>query len=141
MLLETRAPFLDHRVAEIAWSLPLHFKIKNYGYRSKSKWALKEILKKYVPQEIVGEKEVRFAMPIGFWLRGPLREWAEDLLDSQLISKQGYLDQDIIQRLWHQHLTGKVDNTAMIWSVLMWQAWFNEWILIFKKVIIDYALQ
>ena len=125
--LETRAPFLDHRVAEMAWSLPLSFKIKRNGYKYTTKWALREILKKYLPQEIINRPKAGFAIPIGKWLKGPLKSWAEDLIDPILISKQGYLNSDKVAKLWSQHLLNQNDNTSKIWTILMWQSWLNEW--------------
>ena len=119
--LETRAPFLDHRVAEIAWSLPLKYKIKKKGFRHQTKWALREILKKYVPKEIIERPKSGFTMPIGQWLKGPLKDWAEDLMDSEFISQQGYLDNKKVTKLWNQHLDGSNDNTNKIWTILMWQ--------------------
>ena len=126
--LETRAPFLDYRVAELAWSSPLNFKIKRSGYSYKTKWALKEILKRYVPKEIIERPKSGFAMPIGSWLKGPLRDWADQLLDPSLISDSGYLDSKKVMDLWKQHLDGRIDNTTKIWTVLMWQSWVNEWV-------------
>ncbi len=125
--LETRAPFLDHRIAEIAWSLPLKFKIKKKGFRYQTKWALKEILKKYVPKDIIDRPKSGFTMPIGQWLKGPLRGWAEDLMDPELILRQGYLDNEKVNMIWQQHLDGSYDNTSKIWTILMWQSWLNEW--------------
>tara|TARA_Y100001978_G_scaffold203469_1_gene229610 strand:- start:20293 stop:22275 length:1983 start_codon:yes stop_codon:yes gene_type:complete len=125
--LETRAPFLDHRVAEIAWSLPLELKINRKGYKYKSKWALKEILKKYVPENIINRPKSGFAMPIGQWLRGPLKNWADDLLDPSLLSRQGFLDPKKVNCLWEKHLNGSIENTNKIWTILMWQAWLKEW--------------
>ena len=126
--LETRAPFLDYRVAEMAWSSPLDFKIKKSGYSHKTKWALKEILQRSVPKEIIERPKAGFAMPIGSWLKGPLRNWADELLDPSLISECRYLDSKKVRELWHDHLDGITDNTSKIWTVLMWQAWVNEWI-------------
>ena len=126
--LETRTPFLDYRVAEMAWSSPLDFKIKKSGFSYKSKWALKEILKKYVPKDIIERPKSGFAMPIGSWLKGPLRNWADELMDPSLISEYGYLDANKIGVLWRQHLEGRIDNTSKIWTILMWQSWVKEWI-------------
>jgi len=126
--LETRAPFLDYRVAELAWSCPLQFKIKNSGYSYKTKWALKEILKRYVPKEIIERPKCGFAMPIGTWLKGPLRNWADQLLDPSLISDYGYLNAKKVRDLWNNHLDGRSDNTTKIWTILMWQSWVKEWI-------------
>ena len=125
--LETRAPFLDHRVAAVAWQLPLAMKIRGQGRRSVGKWALRQILYKHVPRELVERPKAGFAMPIGSWLRGPLRPWASDLLSPELIRRQGYLRPEPIQKLWRNHLEGHADHTPRLWAVLMWQAWLAEW--------------
>ncbi len=120
--LETRAPFLDHRVAAVAWRLPLDLKIRN----GTGKWALRQLLYRHVPPELIERPKAGFAMPIGAWLRGPLRPWAEELLDPKLLQSQGYLQPEPIQRLWRAHLRG-ADHTPQLWSVLMWQLWLAEW--------------
>ena len=120
--LETRAPFLDHRVAAVAWRLPLALKIRG----STGKWALRQLLVRHVPPALIERPKAGFAMPIGAWLRGPLRSWAEDLLDPQLLQRQGLLQADPIQHLWRAHLRG-ADHTPQLWTVLMWQAWLAEW--------------
>jgi len=125
--LETRAPFLDHRVAEVAWRLPMAMKIRPGRGGSTSKWALRQILYKYVPPELIERPKAGFGIPIGQWLRGPLRGWAEDLLEPGLMQRQGYLRPEPIQRLWRQHLSGRFDHTTRLWTVLMWQAWLAEW--------------
>ncbi|MFM8276074.1 MAG: asparagine synthase (glutamine-hydrolyzing) [Cyanobium sp.] len=123
--LETRAPFLDHRVAAIAWQLPLSLKLG--PGRSGSKWALRQLLDRHVPRALLERPKAGFAMPIGPWLRGPLRAWAADLLDASLLQRQGYLQPAPIQRLWQDHLSGRHDHTPALWTVLMWQAWLQQW--------------
>ncbi|MDC0485117.1 asparagine synthase (glutamine-hydrolyzing) [Gammaproteobacteria bacterium] len=120
--LETRAPFLDKNVISDAWRLPLSFKIKS----GEGKWLLKEILYKYVPKKMLDRPKAGFALPIGDWLRGPLMKWAEDLLDKQTIDEQGYLNSDNVEKIWKQHLSGKYDWTAKLWTVLMFQAWLKQ---------------
>lgn len=120
--LETRAPFLDHRVAAVAWSLPLALKIRG----GCGKWALRQLLARYLPPELIKRPKAGFAMPISSWLRGPLRPWAEELLQPELLHRQGYLQPAPIQRLWQAHQRG-ADHTPQLWSVLMWQAWLAEW--------------
>ena len=120
--LETRAPFLDHRVAAVAWRLPLALKIRG----GCGKWALRQLLDRYVPRALVERPKAGFAMPISAWLRGPLRPWATELLDPQLLQRQGFLQPEPIQRLWQAHLHG-ADHTPQLWTVLMWQAWLAEW--------------
>ena len=120
--LETRVPFLDHRVAELAWRLPLHMKIRG----NTGKWALREVLYKYVPRELIERPKMGFGIPVGMWLRGPLRDWAEALLDPVRMNRQGYLKPEPIQTVWQQHLKGHYDWTSRLWSVLMFQAWLEE---------------
>lgn len=120
--LETRAPFLDYRVAEVAWQLPMAMKIRG----NTSKWALRQILYKHVPQELIERPKAGFAMPIGQWLRGPLRSWASELLHPDRLAREGYLRPEPITRLWQQHLSGRYDCTTKLWTVLMWQAWLEQ---------------
>jgi asparagine synthase (glutamine-hydrolysing) len=121
--LETRAPFLDHRVAALAWRLPMDMKIR----AGTSKWALRQILYKYVPRELIERPKAGFAIPIGQWLRGPLRAWAEELLHPDRLQSEGYLRPEPISQLWQQHLSGRYDHTTKLWPVLMWQAWLEQW--------------
>jgi asparagine synthase (glutamine-hydrolysing) len=125
--LETRAPFLDPEVAALAWRLPMVMKIRPGQAGPSGKWALRQILFQYVPRDLIERPKAGFAMPIGRWLRGPLRSWADDLLDPIAMQRQGYLRPEPIQRLWRQHLSGRFDHTTRLWTVLMWQAWLAEW--------------
>ena len=119
--LESRVPFLDHRVVEFAASLPLAFKIQGkHGKR-----ILRNILYRYVPKEIVERPKTGFGIPLGEWLRGPLREWAEELLSPDKISKGGYLDPKPVRRTWEEHLTGVKNHDGPLWGVLMFQAWLK----------------
>jgi len=120
--LETRIPFLDYRVAELAWKLPLNMKIKN----GESKWILRQLLHKYVPRELIERPKTGFGIPIGQWIRGPLREWAEDLLDETRIQQEGYLDSKLVRLLWSQHISCKYDWTARLWAILMFQSWLDS---------------
>lgn len=125
--LETRSPFLDHRVAGVAWRLPMAMKILSGRDGVTSKWALRQILYKYVPPQLIDRPKSGFGVPIGHWLRGSLRSWAEELLDPGLMQRQGYLRPEPVQTLWQQHLSGRFDHTSRLWTVLMWQAWQAEW--------------
>lgn len=120
--LETRVPFLDHRVAELAWRLPQPMKIRG----KTGKWALRQVLYKHVPRELIERPKAGFAIPVGQWLRGPLRDWAEALLDESRLAREGYLDPAPILETWRQHLSGRYDWTPRLWSVLMFQAWLEE---------------
>jgi asparagine synthase (glutamine-hydrolysing) len=119
--LETRVPLLDHRVAELAWQLPLHMKIRD-GH---GKWALRQVLYKYVPRELIERPKVGFGVPIGQWLRGPLRDWAGSLLDESRLEREGYLNPKPICETWREHLSGRCDGTPKLWSVLMFQSWLE----------------
>jgi asparagine synthase (glutamine-hydrolysing) len=119
--LETRVPFLDHRVVAFAWQLPQHFKIRH----GQGKWILRQVLYRYVPKSLIERPKAGFGIPVGAWLRGPLREWAQALLDSDALREQGYLDADMIHAVWQEHLSGKQDHTPKLWAVLMFQAWLN----------------
>lgn len=117
--LETRVPFLDHRVAELAWRIPLHMKIRN-GH---GKWALRQVLDRHVSHELIERPKAGFGIPINQWLRGPLREWAEDLLGESRLECGGLLAVGPIRQKWRQHMAGTHDWTPRLWAVLMFEAW------------------
>ena len=120
--LETRIPFLDDRVVELAWRLPLEMKIKN----GEGKWPVRQVLYKYVPKELIERPKAGFAIPVGQWMRGPLREWADNLLNEGRIKREGYFDPKLVRRLWEQHLSGLYDWTPRLWAILMFQAWLEK---------------
>ena len=120
--LETRAPFLDKRVAEIAWRIPTKMKVKN----GQGKIILKELLCKYLPKEYVYRPKKGFGVPIKEWLKGPLKDWAEELLKGNEIKDQNYFSLKKIDNLWDDHINKKTDNTNILWSILMWQLWMNN---------------
>lgn len=120
--LETRVPFLDHRVAEVAWRMPLSMKIRG----NEGKWALRQVLYKHVPRELIERPKSGFGIPVGEWLRGPLREWAEGLLGEGRLRAEGFFDPMPIRQRWDQHLSGNHDYTHSLWAVLMFQAWLEE---------------
>ena len=117
--LEIRVPFLDHRVIEFAWRLPLHMKIRN----GQTKWLVRQLLYKHVPRQLIERPKAGFGIPIGDWLRGPLKEWAEDLLSESRLRQGGYLNPVPIRNMWKVHLSGKRDWDQCLWNVLMFQAW------------------
>lgn len=121
--LEARVPLLDHRLVEFAWQLPMHMKIRN----GKGKWILRQLLYRYVPKELVDRPKMGFGVPIGDWLRGPLREWAEELLNRKNIEGQGYLNAELIQKKWQEHLSGKHNWQYHLWNILIFQSWHEKW--------------
>ena len=120
--LETRVPLLDHRVAELAWRLPLDMKVRG----NTGKWALRQVLYQHVPRELIERPKAGFAIPVGPWLRGPLRDWGESLLDETRLREQGYLDPAPIRQRWAEHQSGRRDHTPSLWAVLMFQAWLMD---------------
>jgi len=119
--LETRVPLLDHRVAELAWRLPLSMKIRD----GVGKWALRQILYRHVPRELVERPKAGFDIPIGAWMRGPLRGWAEELLSERSLRAGGHLHVETARRLWLEHCSGQRDWTLRLWNLLMFQAWLE----------------
>lgn len=119
--LETRVPLLDHRVFEFAWRLPLSMKVHN----GQGKWLLKQVLYKHVPRELVERPKMGFGVPIDHWLRGPLREWAADLLDESRLKREGFFDARQIRDKWAEHLSGRRNWQYHLWDVLMFQAWLD----------------
>ena len=121
--LEARAPFLDHRVVKFAWSLPMNMIVR----AGKSKWIIRKILHKYVPAKLIERPKMGFGIPLDSWLRGPLREWAEGLLDFNQIEREGILNAGLIRSRWAEHLSGKRNWQYCIWNILMFEAWKNYW--------------
>ena len=119
--LEARGPLLDYRVFEFAWRLPLRFKI----HRGMGKWILRDLLSCYVPQEIIERPKQGFAMPLEQWLRGPLRCWAEDLLEEGRLRREGLLNAKLVGRIWRQHQAG-FDCSFRLWAVLMFESWLEN---------------
>jgi asparagine synthase (glutamine-hydrolysing) len=119
--LETRAPFLDRDVLEFAWSLPMQMKIRN----GQGKWLLRQLLHRHLPRALVGRPKMGFGIPLDTWLRGPLRDWAENLLGEDRLRREGYFDPAPIRHAWQAHLAGRQSYGYRLWSVLMFQAWLE----------------
>jgi asparagine synthase (glutamine-hydrolysing) len=120
--LETRVPFLDHRVVEFAWSLPLQFRFAD----GVGKKILCNILARHVPREVFERPKMGFGVPIQSWLRGPLREWAESLLAESRLRAEGYFEPGLIRKTWEEHVSRRRDWGYHLWDVLMFQGWLEE---------------
>ncbi len=119
--LETRVPFLDHRVAELAARIPIEMKVRD----GKGKYIVRQLLYRHVPRELVDRPKAGFGVPVGEWIKGPLRPWAEELLNPASMAAEGWFDPAIVQRRWKQHLAGRRDSTPALWAILMFQAWLR----------------
>jgi asparagine synthase (glutamine-hydrolysing) len=121
--LEARVPLLDHRVVEFAWALPQSAKIRG----GRSKWLLRQVLYRHVPPALVERPKMGFGIPLGEWLRGPLRDWAETLLGERRLREAGFFDTACVRRHWAEHLSGHRNWQYLLWSVLMFEAWRERW--------------
>jgi asparagine synthase (glutamine-hydrolysing) len=121
--LEARVPLLDHRVVEFAWQLPLSLKLRKGHFNSK--WALRQVLYRYVPKAMIERPKAGFAVPIDRWLRGPLRGWAESMLYASRLRQEGFFNPEPIRKAWTEHLSGKRNWQYDLWAVLMFQSWLE----------------
>lgn len=120
--LETRAPFLDRDVMEFACTLPMSMKLRN----SRGKWVLRQLLDRYVPRQLIERPKMGFGIPLDDWLRGPLRDWAENLLAEERLRREGYFEPAPIRDAWRRHVRGEASFGSRLWSVLMFQAWLIQ---------------
>ncbi|TFB60250.1 asparagine synthase (glutamine-hydrolyzing) [Cryobacterium sp. Hz7] len=120
--LETRVPLLDHRLLELAWTMPVSLKIRN----GEGKWLLRRVLDRHVPKELTERPKMGFGIPLGQWLRDPLRDWAEALIDESRLKREGYFRHEVVRGMWAEHLSGRRNREHQLWPVLMFQAWLSE---------------
>lgn len=117
--LETRVPILDHRVVEFAARLPARMKFRN----GEGKWLLRQVLHRHVPRSLIDRPKMGFNLPVGKWLRGPLRDWADDLLAEDRVRSEGWFDAGMVRKTWSEHLSGRYDRQGLLWRLLAFQAW------------------
>jgi asparagine synthase (glutamine-hydrolysing) len=121
--LETRLPYLDEQIVKFATSVPLKMRFR----AGKGKWLLRKLLYRYVPVNIIERPKMGFGVPIGDWIKGPLVEWAEPLINQQRLSREGYFNSQAVGEMWQQHLSGRYDRTHELWNILMFQSWLERW--------------
>jgi asparagine synthase (glutamine-hydrolysing) len=120
--LEPRAPYLDVNVVELAWRLPLQMKLRG----GRGKWILRRLLDRYVPPALIERPKAGFGIPIGDWIRGPLRGWADEYLNEGRLRREAFLDPEPVTRMWREHLAGRGNHQSLLWAVLMFEAWLES---------------
>ena len=120
--LETRLPMLDHRLINYVFRIPIEKKIRFF----KGKWILKKVLDKYLPAKLYERPKKGFSVPMAEWLRGPLKQWAEKLIDPKRIERDGYFNPSLVQKKWEEHLSGKKNWESLLWNILIFQLWLNK---------------
>ncbi|MBN1141399.1 MAG: asparagine synthase (glutamine-hydrolyzing) [Deltaproteobacteria bacterium] len=120
--LESRIPLLDHRIVEFAWTVPLALKFR----QGEGKWLLRQVLNRYLPQDLIQGPKRGFAVPLGDWLKGPLRDWGETLLDEKRLKLEGFLNPEPVRTIWQEHRSGKYSWHYRLWDILMFQAWLEK---------------
>mgnify|MGYP001169517130 CR=1 FL=1 len=121
--LETRVPYLDHDLVEFIMSLPLEMKIRN----GSSKWILRQVLYRHLPQKLMERPKMGFAIPVGEWIKGSMREWAEELIAQNRIEQENYFNTQAVGEMWQQHLSGRFNRTHELWNILMFQSWLGNY--------------
>lgn len=121
--LETRVPILDHRFVEFSWLCPFDYKLK----ANQPKWLLRQLLKRYIPEHLYERPKKGFGVPIETWLRTHLKEWASDLLSKQRLARQGIFNPSLVEKLWQEHLSCQHDHKTKLWSLLMFQTWYEQY--------------
>ena len=119
--LECRAPFLSHKVVDLALAMPENMLVRD----GVGKWVLRQVLDRYVPRKLIDRPKAGFAVPLAEWLRGPLKEWAGDLLAPDTLRQQAYVDASKVSKIWAEHLSGNYDRSSYLWNILMFQAWLR----------------
>ena len=124
--LEARPPLLDHRIVELSWRLPDRFHIRD----GEGKWLLRRVLDRYVPRNLIERPKMGFGVPLAAWLRGPLRDWSEDLLGENLNAQ--FINVRQVRKLWNEHLSGRHNRAYVLWNVLMFESWRRHWAMHLK---------
>ncbi len=120
--LESRVPYLDNDLVELAWSVPNDVRM----HQGVSKWPLRQILKRYLPEVAFERPKLGFGIPIGEWMRGPMKDWVEDMLSEDRLRADGFFQPEVVRREWEQHLSGRFNRQYSLWSVLMFQSWLRR---------------